>query len=229
MSTIGEHPLGPQILESLARNPIDLHQLPPDRSPQLPLAERPSARQMEVLQKLVSDIFSGISVDRDDAPRCWDRCVSKLSQADVLSPWVDLTEFGGYSVIKASCDKAMFLHRQTGKQPCVPATVIVAFLVAVKSPRLTITKVDNSIFDVFISHRAARWLQVAIHAYGTTKNEPFVISEDPNSTSEVIAEHIDGNWHIIPAQSPDMSPHDAYVNAVLPALRPISLERPTSS
>ncbi|KAF5589345.1 hypothetical protein FPCIR_6791 [Fusarium pseudocircinatum] len=207
---------GTHIAEMLLANPLNLNELGFNKYPVLPLKHLPAPRVREIYEKMVDDIFSVVSMTRQDFPQCWDRCVTQLESRNVLLATA-FTEFEGYHAIKDACLRALQLPRKGEQVPCLPAPIMVSLIVSLNYRKIAPAKPDSSILDMLGEHGSMVWLKVAIQIFATTGQNPFLVMQD-NSVNSPTTELSHGIWTVKATMQP---PHRylAVVHRELPILR----------
>ncbi|KAF5626716.1 uncharacterized protein FTJAE_9573 [Fusarium tjaetaba] len=206
---------GTHIAEMLSANPLNLNKLGFNKYPILPLKHLPAPRVREIYEKMVDDIFSVVSMTREDFPQCWDRCVAQLESGNVLLATI-FTEFEGYRTIKKACKKALRMPRMD-ETPCLPAPIMVSLIVSLNYRKIAPAKPDSSILEILDEHGSVAWLKVAIQVFGTTGQNPFLVTRD-NSVNSPTTE-LSGDIWTVKATMPPPHRYLAVVHCELPILR----------
>ncbi|KAG5789489.1 hypothetical protein H9Q69_011453 [Fusarium xylarioides] len=206
---------GTEIAEIFA-NSLNLNELGFNKYPVLPLNDLPVARVREIYEKMVDDIFSVVSMTREDFPQCWDRCVTQLESGKVLLATI-FTEFEGYQTIKDACVEAIGLPRMDEQAPCLPAPIMVSLIASINYCKIANARPHSSIINMLDEHGTMAWLKVAIQVFGTTGQDPFLVTRD-NSVNSPTTERSDGIW-AVKATMPPPHRYLALVHRELPRLR----------
>ncbi|KAF5569189.1 hypothetical protein FPHYL_2317 [Fusarium phyllophilum] len=185
---------GTHISEVLFASPLNLKELGFNKYPVLPLKHLPAPRVREIYEKMVDDIFSVVSMTRQDFPQCWDRCVTQLESGNVLLATI-FTEFEGYHAIKDACVRALQLPRKGEQVPCLPAPILVSLIVSLNYRKIAHARPDSSIVDILGEHGSMVWLKVAIQVFATTGHNPFLVTRD-NSVNSPTTELSHGIWTV---------------------------------
>ncbi|SCO39010.1 uncharacterized protein FFMR_05481 [Fusarium fujikuroi] len=207
---------GAQISQILMTDPLNLNDLGFNRYPTLPLGDLPAARVREIYEKIVDEIFSAMSMTRQASPQCWDQCVASLESENVLLATI-FTECEAYRTIKDKCMEALNLPRIDEQTPCLPAPVLVSLIATINYRKVSVAKPHNSIIAMLGDHDTAAWLKVAIQVFGTTGQNPFLVSRD-DSVHSPTTDQSNGVW-TIKATMPLPHRYLALVHRELPRLR----------
>ncbi|RBQ80029.1 hypothetical protein FVER14953_21062 [Fusarium verticillioides] len=203
------------ISQVLIKNPLDLNELAFTKYPVLALREIGATRVREIHEKIVDEIFSAVSMTREDFPKCWDRCVTQLESGNVLLATI-FTEFDGYRIIKKACKKALRVPRMD-ETPCLPAPILVSLIASLKYRKVAEARPHSSIIDMLGAHNSMAWLKVAIQVFEATRQDPFLVRRDDSVDSPVYLVS-NGIWTVKAAMPP---PHEylGFIHRQLPRLR----------
>ncbi|KAF5689062.1 hypothetical protein FDENT_4564 [Fusarium denticulatum] len=203
------------ISKVLMKNPLDLNELAFTKYPVLALREIPATRVREIHEKIVDEIFSVVSMTRESAPQCWDRCVTQLESGNVLLATI-FAEFEGYRTIKKACKKALRIPRMD-EAPCLPAPILVSLIASLKYRKVAAARPHSSIIDMLGAHNSMAWLKVAIQVFKSTRQAPFLVRRD-DSVDGPTTDLSNGIWTVKAAMPP---PHGylAFIHRQLPILR----------
>jgi hypothetical protein len=207
---------GTHIAEMLSANPLNLNEFGFNKYPVLPLKHLPAPRVREIYEKIVDDIFSVVSMTREDFPQCWDRCVTQLESGNLLLATI-FTKFEGYQTIKDACVKAIQLPREGEQVACLPAPILVSLIVSLNYRKIAPAKPDSSVLEILGEHGSVVWLKVAIQVFGRIGQNPFLVTRD-NSVKGPTAELSHGIW-TVKATMPPPHRYLAVVHCELPILR----------
>ncbi|KAF9774492.1 hypothetical protein IL306_007496 [Fusarium sp. DS 682] len=207
---------GPELAEALLRNPLNLNEIDFNKHPVLPLQDLSRPRVREIYEKIVTDVFSAVSMSRENAGECWQRCVSFLQTGNLLLA-MTFTTYDGYNKIKEACINAMSLPRTPEQIPCLPAPILVSLIASINYRKVAASMPDNSVMDMLGTHCSVSWLKVAIQVYDTTRQSPFLVARD-DSLGTPTTEQINGVW-IVRAPQPPPNRYLAVVHRELAILR----------
>ncbi|KAF5546802.1 hypothetical protein FMEXI_5493 [Fusarium mexicanum] len=216
------------ISKMLMKNPLDLNELAFTKYPVLALGDIPATRVREIHEKIVDEIFSVVSMTRDSAPQCWDRCVTQLESGKVLLATI-FTEFDGYRTIKKACKKALRLPRMD-EALCLPAPIRVSLIASLKYRKVAAARPHSSIIDMLGAHNSMAWLKVAIQVFELTHTAPFLVRRD-DSVGSPTTDISNGIW-TVKATMPLPHRYLAFIHRQLPILRaahPFGLRRTKSA
>ncbi|KAF5240512.1 hypothetical protein FANTH_9560 [Fusarium anthophilum] len=203
------------ISKMLMKNPLDLNEVAFTKYPVLALLDIPATRVREIHEKIVDEIFLVVSMTRDSAPQCWDRCVTQLEKGNVLLATI-FTEFDGYRTIKKACKKALRLPRMD-EAPCLPAPILVSLIASLKYRKVAAARPHSSVIDMLGAHNSMAWLKVAIQVFELTHTAPFLVRRD-DSVRSPTTDLSNGIW-IVKAAMPPPHRYLAFFHHQLPILR----------
>ncbi|RBR21792.1 hypothetical protein FVER53590_05860 [Fusarium verticillioides] len=142
--------------------------------------------------------------------------VAQLESGNVLLATIS-TEFEGYHAIKDARVRALQLPHNGEQVPYLSAPILVSLIVSLNYRKIAPTEPDSSILQILGEHGSVAWLKVAIQAFGTTGQDPFLVTRD-NSVNSPTIELSDVIW-AVKATMPPPHRYLAVVHRKLPILR----------
>ncbi|RSL41171.1 hypothetical protein CEP54_015898 [Fusarium duplospermum] len=178
------------VLSALRREPMDLSAIALERSPILPIGFLTKTQQFNIQKAIVERIFMAVGENWDTAEEGLRYCIHVLERESLLSATI-LPLYNGYNAIKSCCAKAIQLATSTGKQPCLPAPILVSLIAVLDYRKVMLARPDDAILKMLDTHRVLSWLSIAIKVYPKIHKEPFVVIEN-ESTLRPVARRVNG-------------------------------------
>ncbi|RSL52270.1 hypothetical protein CEP53_008154 [Fusarium sp. AF-6] len=168
------------VLLALRQSPLDLSAITLEKSPILPIGFLTKTQHFNIQKAIVEQIFMAVGKTWDTAEDCLYYCADTLERESLLSATI-LPFYNGYNAIKSCCEKATHLSESTGKQPCLPAPLLVSLIAVLDCRKVMLARPDDVILEMLDTHRVLSWLSIAIKVYPKISKEPFVIIENEST------------------------------------------------
>ncbi|RSL79370.1 hypothetical protein CEP51_007417 [Fusarium floridanum] len=173
------------VLSALRQNPLDLSAITLEKSPILPIGFLTKTQHFNIQKAIVERIFMAVGETWDTAEDCLYYCADTLERESLLSATI-LPLYNGYNAIKSCCEKAIHLSASTGKQPCLPAPLLVSLIAVLDYRKVMLARPDDAILEILDTHRVLSWLSIAIKVYPRISKEPFVIVENESALHPIV-------------------------------------------